>query len=114
MYPTYPPPGTTAVPNLNPDSMRRLYYVSTPQSGGGNNLTGPFRATRTPDSQGLQVAKEGELVTISDRISIERGSNVRVRCILTDVQTGESFEVLQARVYQTRIECLVSSTQAFT
>lgn len=110
---SWPPRISSSFPPRNPPSMRRDYMLALPNAAGTFDRRGPFAATRVPDSQNIQIQKTtGEVVTIEDRINMPLESQARARCILTDVLTNVSFEVVQARTFSTFIECLVSRSQA--
>jgi hypothetical protein len=107
---SWPPPGTSSFPQANPPTMRRAYRLSTPNVAAGFSITGPFMAMRVPSTQGLTIERDGEMVTVTDQIQMPLESRARVRCIITDIASNESYEVLQARGFATFIECLVSYT----
>ena len=109
---SWPPRGSSSFPLANPPAFRRQFYVATPNAAGTLTTTGPFFATRVPDSQNIQIQRQGELITIDDRVNMPLESKVRTRCVLTDVVSNTSYEVVQARTFATFIECLIARTQA--
>ena len=108
---SWPPRGIASWPQANPPSMRRSYMLATPNATGGLTVTGPFPAVRVPDAVGVSIERGGQLVTVTDRIQMPLASQARTRCIVTDVSANVSYEILEARVFATFIDCAVSRTQ---
>lgn len=98
------------VENLNrfiPDQLRQYFLVAN-RVGTGWATAGPFAAVRNPVSGQLAAGNQGgQMQDAEERVYLPPSAPVRVRSILTNVQTGQTWEVVFLERWPQHTECYV-------
>ena len=109
-----PFPGGTAL-GATPNAPMASVKVANLAPGGVYIIRGPYRVQFVPATENVATPSPvggGNMVQASQIVWLPRASAVRARSIVTNVGTGLTYSVIEARAVGGFVECLLERTQA--